>query len=113
MLMFGSASQNQFCSSGYLITNDTAVTHKLKLRCFFDSKKKVVILTKDNLSKRNWQGCKYYCCFCSNYESIQHLFFSVNMLNFSAMRCHMVFGISPLRTTANLLGIGISSVEKI
>jgi hypothetical protein len=34
---------------------------------------KRVILTKDNLAKRNWQECKK-CAFCHQ-ETIKHLFF--------------------------------------
>jgi len=33
-----------------------------------------VVLTKDNLVKRNWQGSKT-CCFCYKEETIRHLFF--------------------------------------
>jgi hypothetical protein len=33
-----------------------------------------VILTKDNLARRQWQG-DMKCCFHSSNESIQHLFF--------------------------------------
>uniref|UniRef100_A0A0E0J423 NB-ARC domain-containing protein n=1 Tax=Oryza nivara TaxID=4536 RepID=A0A0E0J423_ORYNI len=33
-----------------------------------------VVLTKDNLIKRKWQGNKN-CCFCCNDETIRHLFF--------------------------------------
>jgi hypothetical protein len=35
---------------------------------------KGVILTKDNLAKRNWHGSKE-CVFCHQNETIQHLFF--------------------------------------
>jgi hypothetical protein len=35
---------------------------------------KEVVLTKDNLAKRNWGGSKQ-CTFCLSEESIQHLFF--------------------------------------
>jgi hypothetical protein len=34
---------------------------------------KGVILTKDNLARRQWQGDRN-CCFCYSNESIQHLF---------------------------------------
>jgi hypothetical protein len=34
-----------------------------------------VILTKDNLAKRNWNGCKK-SAFCDANESINHLFFN-------------------------------------
>ncbi|WVZ54772.1 hypothetical protein U9M48_005521, partial [Paspalum notatum var. saurae] len=33
-----------------------------------------VLLTKDNLARRNWNGHQG-CCFCNKNESIQHLFF--------------------------------------
>jgi hypothetical protein len=36
-----------------------------------------VILTKDNLMKRNWHGSKT-CVFCSQDETIKHLFFQCN-----------------------------------
>jgi hypothetical protein len=58
----------------------------LKIKIFLWFLKKGVILTKDNLAKRNWQGSKY-CCFCSNFETIQHMFLSVIMLNFFGIRC--------------------------
>ena len=34
-----------------------------------------VVLTKDNLARRNWNGSKK-CVFCSHNETIQHLFFN-------------------------------------
>jgi hypothetical protein len=36
-----------------------------------------VILTKDNLIKRNWHGSKI-CVFCSQDEMIKYLFFQCN-----------------------------------
>jgi hypothetical protein len=38
-----------------------------------------VILTKDNLIKRNWHGSKT-CVFCSQDEIIKHLFFNATLL---------------------------------
>jgi hypothetical protein len=46
----------------------------LKIRIFMWFLHKGVILTKDNLLKRNWNGCSK-CCFCDKNETIQHLFF--------------------------------------
>jgi hypothetical protein len=37
------------------------------------------ILTKDNLAKRNWNGCKK-CAFCDEEETIEHLFLNANSL---------------------------------
>lgn len=46
----------------------------LKVKIFMWFLHKKVTLTKDNLSKRNWNGCKK-CVFCDHNESINHLFF--------------------------------------
>jgi hypothetical protein len=40
-----------------------------------------VILTKDNLAKRNWNEGKQ-CCFCQENETIKHLIFECNYLKF-------------------------------
>ena len=46
----------------------------LKTKVFAWYLRRGVILTKDNLAKRNWHGSKK-CVFCSHDESIKHLFF--------------------------------------
>jgi hypothetical protein len=46
----------------------------LKIRIFMWVLHRKVILTKNNLVKRNWNGNKK-CCFCYKDETIQHLFF--------------------------------------
>jgi hypothetical protein len=48
----------------------------LKINIFMWFLHRKVILTKDNLLKRNWIG-NDSCCFYNNKESIQHLFLSV------------------------------------
>jgi hypothetical protein len=45
-----------------------------RIKIFLWYLKKGVILTKDNLARRNWNGDKRYC-FCHCPETIQHLFF--------------------------------------
>jgi hypothetical protein len=45
----------------------------LKIKIFMWYLQRGVILTKDNLAKRSWQGSKV-CCFCHKDETIQHLF---------------------------------------
>jgi hypothetical protein len=47
----------------------------LKIRIFIWFLHKKVILTKDNLVKRNWHG-DVRCCFCDQEATIQHLFIS-------------------------------------
>jgi hypothetical protein len=44
---------------------------KIKIFMWFLSKK--VLLTRDNLAKRNWNGNTKYC-FCDNEKSVEHLF---------------------------------------
>ena len=41
----------------------------LKIRIFMWFLYRKVILTKDNLARRNWHGCKT-CCFCDQDETI-------------------------------------------
>ena len=46
----------------------------LKIKIFSWYARRGVILTKDNLVKRNWKGCSK-CVFCPHNETIKHLFF--------------------------------------
>ena len=52
----------------------------MKIKVFLWYLKKGVVLTKDNLARRNWNGDRK-CCFCHSPETIQHLFLIVFMLN--------------------------------
>ena len=46
----------------------------LKVKIFMWYLHRGVVLTKDNLARRNWQGSKK-CCFCTHDETIKHLLF--------------------------------------
>jgi hypothetical protein len=46
----------------------------LKIIIFMWNMRKEVVLTKDNLARRNWGGSTQ-CSFCLPEESVQHLFF--------------------------------------
>jgi hypothetical protein len=66
----------------------------LKIKIFICYLKNGMILTKDNLVKRQRKGCTP-CCFCSEQESIQHLFFDCPMARLmceSASRPLSIFG---------------------
>jgi hypothetical protein len=52
---------------------------RLKIKIFMWFLHKKVILTKDNVSKRNWNGCKK-CVFCDHEELINYLFFECPLL---------------------------------
>jgi hypothetical protein len=61
-----------------------------------------VILTKDNLARRNWNGDKQ-CCFCHYPETILlHLFLECAYAKFLWRAVHFLFGISPPRDINDL-----------
>jgi hypothetical protein len=51
----------------------------LKIKIFLWYLRRGVVLTKDNLAKRNWHGSKM-CCFCHKDETIKHLFFECHFV---------------------------------
>ena len=53
----------------------------LKIKIFLWYLHRGVVLTKDNLARRNWNGSKK-CVFCSHNETIQHLFFDCHFAKF-------------------------------
>ena len=61
--------------------------------------KRGVLLTKDNLARRNWTGSKV-CSFCNREESIQHLFFAYTKFFWRAI--HLVFGLAPPKNVDDL-----------
>jgi hypothetical protein len=72
-----------------LIT-DTRVMHNtflwklkipLRIKIFLWYLKREVILTKDNLARRNWNGGKQ-CVLCSQLDMIQHIFFDCHFARF-------------------------------
>ena len=50
----------------------------LKVKIFMWYLRRGVVLTKDNLARRNWPGSKK-CCFCTHDETIKHLFFNASL----------------------------------
>lgn len=83
-----------------LISNGTDIGEKarwkskipLKIEVFMWYIRKGVVLTKDNLGRRNWQGDKIHV-FCSGNESIQHLFFDCHFAKFIWRAVHISFGV--------------------
>jgi hypothetical protein len=49
------------------------VENSTQINIFMWFLKYKVLLTKDNLTKKKWQGCKK-CYFCDSNETIEHLF---------------------------------------
>ena len=73
----------------------------LKTKIFMWYVKRGVLLTKDNLARRNWNGYQG-CCFCNSNESIQHLFFDCHLAKFIWRIVFMTLGLSPPRNIAHL-----------
>jgi hypothetical protein len=66
----------------------------MRIKIFMWYLKKGVVLTKDNLVRRNWNGDKT-CCFCHLPETIQHLFFDCAYAKFLWRAVHLLCGFSP------------------
>jgi hypothetical protein len=82
----------------------------LKNKIFLWYLKKGVILTKDNLAKRNWKGSTK-CCFCNHNETIQHLFFDCHVARFVWSTLFITFGINPPNNVANMFGIWLKGLQ--
>jgi hypothetical protein len=86
---------NTLISNGSVIREKARWNSKipLKIKVFMWYLRKGVVLTKDNLGRRNWQGDKI-CVFCSGNESIQHLFFDCHFAKFIWRAVHISFGVA-------------------
>lgn len=94
----------------YLIINNIRVSPviwrtkvPLKIKIFMWYLQKGVVLTKDNLIRRNWSG-NASCAFCVKTETIQHLFFECHHAKFLWRLCHIALGILPPRGVSDMFG---------
>ena len=83
----------------------------LKIKIFLWYLRRGVILTKDNLAKRNWQG-NQQCCFCHENETIQHLFFYYRFTRMVWASVYEAWGIPKPRNMANMFGSWLNRVPK-
>jgi hypothetical protein len=82
---------------------------KIKFFMWFLSHK--VLLTKDNLAKRNWNGCQK-CCFCDSMESVEHLFLSCPFAQIIWRMTYFSFNIPPPTNVNNMFGRWLNGVDK-
>jgi len=73
----------------------------LKIKVFMWYLYKGVILTKDNLARRQWKGDRK-CCFCSTNETIQHLLFDCHYAKFMWRIVLISFNLKPPTSVHNL-----------
>ena len=74
----------------------------LKIKVFIWYLFKGVVLTKDNLARRQWRK-SVQCCFCNLSESIQHLFFDCHLARFIWRAVHVSFNISQPLSVQHML----------
>ena len=70
-----------------------------------------VILTKDNLAKRNWQG-NQQCCFCHENETIQHLFFDCRFARMVWVLVYAAWGIPKPHNMPSMCGSWLNRIPK-
>ena len=71
---------------------------------------KQVILTKDNLAKRNWMGSSR-CSFCDNNENIKHLFLDCPLANILWRSIYIAFNINQPTSINMLFGPWLDGVD--
>ena len=82
----------------------------LKTKNFAWYLRKGVILTKDNLAKRNWQG-SLQCCFCHHDETITHLFFQCKLARSIWSVIQVASNLYPPRSAANIFGNWLRGID--
>jgi hypothetical protein len=82
----------------------------LKNKIFAWYLRRGVILTKDNLIKRNWHGNKT-CVFCSQDETIKHLFFHCNFAHSIWSIIQVVSGLYTPTSIANIFGNWLHGID--
>jgi hypothetical protein len=82
----------------------------LKIKIFSWYLRRGVILTKDNLAKRNWNGNKK-CVFCSREETIQHLFFDCHVAKFIWRVVSLTFGLGVPTSIMDLYSLWLLNVS--
>jgi hypothetical protein len=75
----------------------------LKIKIFMWFLNNKVLLTKDNLAKRNWNGCQK-CCFCNELETIHHLFLACPFAKIVWRMVYLTFNLPPPADITNMFG---------
>ena len=75
----------------------------LKVKIFMWYLRRGVVLTKDNLARRNWRGSKK-CSFCTRDETIKHLFFQCKFARSTWSVIQIASNLYPPTSVANIFG---------
>ena len=101
-------------NNGYIERNKIIWKLKmpLKIKIFMWYLLKGIVLTKDNLTRRNWNG-SLRCCFCMKNESIHHLFFECHFSKFLWRAVQFSFGLYPPYSISHMFGNWLVGVSKL
>ena len=69
-----------------------------------------VVLTKDNLARRNWQDSKT-CSFCTHDETIKHLFFQCKFARSTWSVIQIASNLYPPTSVANIFGHWLDGIS--
>jgi hypothetical protein len=83
----------------------------LKIKKFMWFLNNKVVLTKDNLAKRNWHGCTK-CCFCDLDETVEHLFISCPFARIVWRMVYFTYNISRPTNITNMFSNWLNGVDK-
>ena len=83
---------------------------KIKIFLWFLNRKE--ILTKYNLIKRRWTGCKK-CVFCDVDESTEHLFIKCSFARDIWRLVHFTFNVYPPSYISNMFGNWLKGIDKV
>ena len=82
----------------------------LKIKVFLWYLRKGVILTKDNLARRKWQG-NQQCCFCHENETIQHLFFDCRFARLGWATAYAAWGLPRTHSVDDMFGHWLDGIQ--
>ena len=83
----------------------------LKIKVFTWYLRRGVILTKDNLVKRNWHGSTK-CMFCPQDETIKHLFFECSFARSIWLSIQIASNLYQPKSVANVFGNWLNGIDK-
>jgi hypothetical protein len=83
----------------------------LKIKIFLWYLQRGVILTKDDLAKRNWRDSKQ-CCFCNCDEIINHLLFNCHHAKEIWRIVYLATGLTPPKMATNMLGVWLYNLDQ-
>ena len=100
----------------HLINSQPPFRHKiiwkikvpLKIKIFLWFLQKEVILTKDNLARKNWKGSQK-CVGCNLNESIQHLFLDCHYARMVWRMVYLATGLTQPRSIRHMFGSWLSN----